>query len=235
MPDNDYAFDSRWEVPGLVADVAEVLFDPMTLPEWWPSVYRTVDRVDGSPPDAPPAVGSAYDLHTTGWLPYTLRWRLTVESVGRDTCSLTASGDLVGRGVWRLRQLTPTSTEVRFDWRVRADKPLLRDLSTLVKPVFAANHQWAMRQGDRSLRLAIARRSATLNGDVAALAAIPAPPPPTGAREAALLAAGALVAIVPVAWLCSRRAHVRAGLPAHPHLTAGAHPRRPGGAGTRVG
>ena len=34
--------------------------------------------------------------------------------------------------------------EIVYDWRVRAAKPLLQQLSWLLKPVFAANHRWAM-------------------------------------------------------------------------------------------
>ena len=46
-----------------------------------------------------------------------------------------------------------------------------------MKPVFAANHRWAMAQGERSLGLELARRHAA--ADPAILAAIPAPPGPT--------------------------------------------------------
>lgn len=45
-------------------------------------------------------------------------------------------------------------------WRVSAAKPLLRYLSFLLKPVFAANHRWAMKKGEESLRIEIARRKA---------------------------------------------------------------------------
>jgi hypothetical protein len=45
-----------------------------------------------------------------------------------------------------------------------------------MKPLFAANHRWAMRQGLKSLQLELRRRRAT---SAQALAAIPAPPPPT--------------------------------------------------------
>jgi len=47
-----------------------------------------------------------------------------------------------------------------YDWRIRAEKPLLRWLSPLLKPLFAANHRWAMAQGERSLARELARRAA---------------------------------------------------------------------------
>ena len=40
---------------------------------------------------------------------------------------------------------------ITFDWKIRADKTLLRLLSFLLKPVFAANHRWAMAKGLESL------------------------------------------------------------------------------------
>ena len=51
--------------------------------------------------------------------------------------------------------------DVTYDWRLRAEKPLLRSLSFLLKPLFEANHRWAMAQGEESLRLELARRRAT--------------------------------------------------------------------------
>ena len=33
---------------------------------------------------------------------------------------------------------------MRFDWRVFADRPLLRTLTPLLRPVFRWNHDWAI-------------------------------------------------------------------------------------------
>jgi hypothetical protein len=64
--------------------------------------------------------------------------------------------------------------DVTYDWRSRARKPILRSLSWLLKPVFAANHRWAMARGERSLALELQRRRARTETE---RAAIPAPPP----------------------------------------------------------
>ena len=47
---------------------------------------------------------------------------------------------------------------VRYDWQVDARKPLLRALTWLLRPIFTANHKWAMRKGEESLKLELARR-----------------------------------------------------------------------------
>ena len=111
------------------------------------------------------------DLFTKGWLPYTLRWRFKIsENDPPEHFRLEASGDFTGRGIWTLRQDGPTA-EVTYDWRIRADKPLLRAFSFVLKPIFAANHRWAMERGKESLELELRRRRGE-NG-------VPAPPQPT--------------------------------------------------------
>lgn len=168
---NEYVFVTRWRVEASVEEVSAILDDAEALPRWWPSVYLEVRKLpDGS-----------VDLYTKGWLPYTLRWQFRVTDSRKPYgFSLEASGDLVGRGVWTLRQ-DGRFADVEYDWRVRADKPLLRHGSFVFKPLFAANHRWAMARGEESLKLELQRRHART---AAELAAVPAPPPPTFMRRA---------------------------------------------------
>ena len=74
--------------------------------------------------------------------------------------TLVASGDFDGRGVWTFEQ-DGAFVDATYDWRLSAEKPLLRNLSFLLKPIFEANHRWAMAQGEESLKLELARRRAT--------------------------------------------------------------------------
>ena len=123
-------------------------------------------------------VGRALDLHTKGWLPYTLRWTLRITEPMTDAgFALEATGDLSGTGRWTFRPDGP-EVVITYDWRVHATKPLLRRLSWLLRPAFSANHLWAMRRGEESLRLELRRRRATEGsaGD------IPPPPPATFAQ-----------------------------------------------------
>ena len=106
-------------------------------------------------------IGKVYSLHTRGWLPYTLRWQLRVTENRFPTgYSFVATGDFVGRGVWNFTQ-DGSWVNATFDWQLRADKPLIRYLSFLLKPIFSANHRWAMAQGEKSLRAELARRAAS--------------------------------------------------------------------------
>jgi hypothetical protein len=52
-------------------------------------------------------------------------------------------GDLTGHGIWTVTDAAD-ATHVRFDWRVNADRPLLRYLTPLLRPLFRWNHNWAI-------------------------------------------------------------------------------------------
>jgi hypothetical protein len=184
---NDYAFVSRWRVEGTCGEVADVLGDPLALARWWPSVYLQVEELQ--PRDAR-GLGGRVTLHTKGWLPYTLRWEFTVvDSHYPYGFTLTASGDFDGRGVWTFRQ-DGRFVDVTYDWRLRAEKPLLKKLSFVMRPLFEANHRWAMAQGEESLKLELARRRAT--SDEARMR-VPPPPGPITYAAVGLIAGVAAV------------------------------------------
>jgi hypothetical protein len=179
---NDYHFISRWRVEATCGEVADVLGDPLSLTRWWPSVYLKVDEL--RPPDAH-GLGRRVRLETAGWLPYTLQWEFEV--VGSRYpygFSIAANGDFDGRGEWTFVQ-EGALVDITYDWRVRAGKPLLRNLSFLLKPLFEANHHWAMARGEESLKLEIARRRAV---SAAAAALVPPPPGPVTYTGVALIA-----------------------------------------------
>jgi hypothetical protein len=71
---------------------------------------------------------------------------------------IEAEGDFVGRGVWTFRP-DRDHVEIELDWRIQADKPLLRWLSFILKPIFALNHAWAMARGRESLVRELTRRA----------------------------------------------------------------------------
>jgi uncharacterized protein YndB with AHSA1/START domain len=146
---NDYHFVTDWRFEAPIDRVYHLISHPLDYPRWWPEVYLSVTEV--APGDAV-GVGRVIDLHTRGRLPYTLRWQARTTEVSKPVhLALEATGDFVGGGVWTLWQ-DGTVTCVRFDWRIRADKPILRSLSWLLKPIFSANHEWAMARGEAALR-----------------------------------------------------------------------------------
>ena len=158
MPSNDYHFVSHWRVAGTIQEVSDVLGEAEALPRWWPSVYLKVTVIE---PCDSRGIGKVVALHTRGRLPYTLRWSFrVVESCAPYGYAIEAWGDFVGRGVWTFRQ-DGDSADIVYDWRIRADKPLLRWFSPILKPIFRANHRWAMARGEESLVRELDRRRAS--------------------------------------------------------------------------
>jgi len=174
----EYAFQTHWRLRATAKEVFDVLADPFGLARWWPSVYLDVNELE--PPDPGGARGRLVGLLTKGWLPYTLRWNFRVtESNPPFGFKLVAHGDFEGTGVWTLKQ-DGDYLDVTYDWRISAEKPLLRYGTFILRPIFAANHRWAMARGLESLELELRRRRAS---SPAERAVVPAPPGPTFASR----------------------------------------------------
>jgi hypothetical protein len=196
MAANDYHFVTHWRVQSTVQEITEILTNGPDLMRWWPSVYLEVRQLEKGDENG---VGSVVDLYTKGWLPYRLRWQFRVtEAHHPNGFSLEAWGDFVGTGVWTFTQ-DGDWVNITYEWTVRADKPLLRDYSWAMKPIFAMNHRWAMEMGARSLELELQRRRAKTPTEAAL---VPAPPPPTS--DAQFILGGLGVAAL-LLWLFSPR------------------------------
>jgi uncharacterized protein YndB with AHSA1/START domain/quercetin dioxygenase-like cupin family protein len=133
-----YVFADEWDVAAPPEAVFAAISDARTYPQWWRPVYLDVDA------DGPAELGSESRQHFKGRLPYHLHTRSRVVAIDAPR-SVTAEvdGDLRGRGTWTL---TPTArgTRVRFDWRVHADRALLRVLTPVLRPLLRRNHDWAI-------------------------------------------------------------------------------------------
>jgi hypothetical protein len=203
MASSDYHFITHWRVRGSVQEIAEVIANAKDLTRWWPSVYLGVRELA---PGGEDGVGKEIDLYTKGWLPYTLRWRFRVSEVEYlRRMVIQAEGDFVGRGIWSFAQDGPWA-DITYDWKIRAEKPLLRSLSFLLKPIFSANHHWAMRKGEESLVLELARRHARTPEERAKV-----PPPPGPTTTSSLPLALGMLALLGLVYALARRLTGTAG------------------------
>ena len=174
---NEYRFVDRWRMPATVEEVSEILMEPEALGQWWPAAWLDYESV--APGDVQ-GLGRVFRYRVKGWLPYSLNLEFTTVEIRRPHgFSVDATGDLVGHGRWTLEQQGP-KVEVTYEWRVRADYPLIRFLSPVFKPIFRSNHFWVMRQGGRSMFLEVLRRRATTAEERARIPAPPRPIPPVG-------------------------------------------------------
>jgi hypothetical protein len=168
-----YRFETRWRVESTPEEIYRIMEDTPGLPRWWPAVWLAVEILDPGDSDG---VGSHIRLHTKGWLPYTLTWvARATEKKFPHRIGFEATGDFEGYGAWTFKA-DGSIVVMDYHWNVRADKPLLRYLSFIFRPLFAANHNWSMARGLESLELELKRRHAPT---VEEQAAIPAPPRPT--------------------------------------------------------
>jgi hypothetical protein len=194
---NVYHFVTTWQFEATSGEVADVLREPLDLVRWWPAVYLAVEEL--APPDSR-GLHQRVRLRTKGWLPYTLVWEFEVmESRYPERFVLRATGDFTGSGVWTIVQDGPYA-KATYDWRITAEKPLLRQLAPVMRPLLEANHRWAMAQGEDSLRLELLRRRASTPE---ALRSIPPPPGPVTYAAVTLLA-GVAVAGGGLAYLIRR-------------------------------
>ncbi|MBV9149916.1 MAG: polyketide cyclase [Candidatus Eremiobacteraeota bacterium] len=151
---NAYHFTTRWRFEGTCEEVSALLEDTARIAHWWPSVYNRVSIVREG---GEHSLGKIVDIETKGLLPYTLRWHYEVTEVHYPNGStLVASGDLDGAGRWQIDQ-DGQNVNVAYDWRVRANHPFIRRFGWLMRPLFAANHNWTMRDGERGMRRELER------------------------------------------------------------------------------
>lgn len=134
----EYVFIDEWDADAPIDAVFDALADARTYPEWWRPVYLTTEA------DGPPEIGRVSQQHFKGRLPYKLRTTSQIVALERPRrVEAEVEGDLSGRGIWTLTP-TDSGTHVRFDWHVNADRPLLRYLTPVLRPLFRWNHNWAI-------------------------------------------------------------------------------------------
>ncbi len=96
-----------------------------------------------------------------GFLPYSLIYTTTItKSEAPRELAYTADGDLVGSGGFMLKEISAAreangsgeaETEVTIDWNVDTKGKWLNRLAPVLKWLFAANHNYVMRRGERGL------------------------------------------------------------------------------------
>jgi uncharacterized protein YndB with AHSA1/START domain/mannose-6-phosphate isomerase-like protein (cupin superfamily) len=141
----EYLFVDEWDVAAAPEAVFDALADARTYPRWWTPVYIEAEA------DGPPELGRESRQHFKGRLPYHLHTRSTITRLERPhVLEGDVTGDLCGRGLWTLTPIAD-GTHVRFDWRVFADRPLLRTLTPVLRPLFRWNHDYAISRAKAGL------------------------------------------------------------------------------------
>lgn len=146
---NRYHFRSTWTFDCPCDHVFRALQDLLNYPAWWPEV-KSVVLVDES----------AAVVVIRAFLPYRLRFKLEQQVADEEAGVLQAAmtGDLEGWSRWLLlpRQ---SGCLLKFEEEVVVNRPLLKVLSPVARPLLEANHSVMMRRGEGGLRQYLSRNS----------------------------------------------------------------------------
>lgn len=145
----DYHFVTHWRIRGPVQLVYDILKDGEGYSTWWRPAYVSTRKVGDK------KVRSLVRAK----LPYTLDFTTQlVRENPPEEIEIRALGELSGRGLWKLEP-AGDAVSVTFYWDVRAEKPLVKLLSPILKPLFRWNHDWVMKVGETGLQQEIEHRS----------------------------------------------------------------------------
>jgi hypothetical protein len=141
MATNYYIFIDKFIAPCGIETAYYYIKQIEEYPRWWGKVYKKIIKLKDAPPDE---AGAKYRITVGGFLPYTLTIENEVTHIDRPyLIRFNADGDLQGKGVWSFRELEE-GTAITFDWRVAANKRIIRLFSFLLKPLFKANHHYCV-------------------------------------------------------------------------------------------
>jgi uncharacterized protein YndB with AHSA1/START domain len=142
-----YQFITIWRFREPIDRVWQAINTEEDYPKWWPDIvdYRCLT------PENPRGLGTRGVRTVRGFLPYSLRYNTAItKSEPPYELAYTADGDLVGEGRFVLKEITDV-TEVTIFWNVDTKGRWLNRLAPILKWLFAANHNYVMRRGERGL------------------------------------------------------------------------------------
>lgn len=144
-----FVMTSRWRLQATDAEkVWQVLTDIETWPHWW-RYLREARIVSRGRADH---VGDVAALHWGGALRYGVRMRVTTTLAQRaQQLEGRAEGDLHGHGTWLLEPEAPDAVIVTYRWDITLQRPWMRRLAFLLRPLFEWNHFVVMRAGAQGM------------------------------------------------------------------------------------
>ena len=151
---NEFLLVTIWLIPAPIEAVWKALHDVRKWPTWW----RYVKEVTELGPGDTDGLGATRRFVWATRLLYEITFEMHTTRVQRPVLiEGRASGDLNGTGRWEL-QVLGGQTQVRYEWRVRADKPWMKLLAPLLQPIYVWNHTGVMQTGREGLLRHLAAR-----------------------------------------------------------------------------
>ncbi|NRF92915.1 polyketide cyclase [Paenibacillus frigoriresistens] len=150
MASYKYNFETNWKFE---SDIHQVwgLIAGFKYSDWWRGVSS--ERIyKGSRQDG---IGDKYNYVFRTKLSYQLDF--VAEIVGKEEpkyLEIKATGELEGRGVWKLSQ-EGNITHVQYVWQVNANKKWMNRLAPILRPAFVWNHDQVMDEGAKGIAAAL--------------------------------------------------------------------------------
>lgn len=157
MTKRQYSFeiDSYWEMEATSPELDFVLENPLSIADWWAAVFMRVEVIEG---DYYSGEGMLVKLWTKGFLPHTFSFLANVtHDDENDQVIVKTRGDFGGVGKIT-RSARSEGMMIHVNWQTSVDNHYLYWVMMAVKPVFVANHKWAMRKGKEGLAAELLRR-----------------------------------------------------------------------------
>lgn len=150
-----FDIESDWNIDADISEIHRILDDPMSLTHWWAPVFMRGELISAGDDNK---VGLTARFHTKGILPHTFQFTARIDHMD-EGCEMRIRtwGDFDGLGNIRLEHHNG-GVSVRIRWQTRVHQPYIRGLIRLFKPIFSANHRWAMRRGREGLQAEVLRR-----------------------------------------------------------------------------
>ena len=152
-----YIFVDKFIAPCTIETAYNYIKEIDDYPRWWGKVYKKIVKLKEAPPDT---AGSKYAVTVGGFLPYSLTIENEVKLVEMpNRIEFIANVYLEGKGAWVFKEIKE-GTEITFDWRVAANKRVIRLFSFLLKPLFRANHVYCVRKAEEGIKKDLQRHEA---------------------------------------------------------------------------
>jgi hypothetical protein len=149
MAAREYVFIDQFFAACDITDAYDYIANIRDYPQWWGNVYKKIEKLNNLDDDQP---GVQYAVTIGGFLPYKLTISNEVTHIHKPyIIRFKAFGDLQGHGTWYFNA-SEGGTTITFDWRVVANKAVIRWFSFLLKPLFRANHHYCVKEAEKGIR-----------------------------------------------------------------------------------
>ena len=142
-----YHFVTTWKYKAPIEKIWPFLRDAEQWPTWW----RGVRRVETLQQGDENGIGMVQRFTWRSQLPYNLVFDTkVVRVVQHQEIEGEASGELKGKGLWRLSEARSITT-MQYTWDVRTTKAWMNTFAPIARPFFNWNHDIVMRWGGEGL------------------------------------------------------------------------------------